>query len=72
MQPLRQGSNFQAVGCIKLKTASVVTFGLARPSNCFSNTGWKHGQIPVRLYVQVTVHRDNLRINNQQDASNLL
>jgi hypothetical protein len=23
------------------------------------------------LYVQVTVHRDNLRINNQQDASNI-
>jgi hypothetical protein len=23
------------------------------------------------LYVQVTVHRDNLRISNQQDASNI-
>jgi hypothetical protein len=23
------------------------------------------------LYVQVTVHRDNLRINNQQDASSV-
>jgi hypothetical protein len=23
------------------------------------------------LYVQVTVHRDNLRINNQQDASSI-
>jgi hypothetical protein len=25
----------------------------------------------VMLYVQVTVHRDNLRINNQQDASGI-
>jgi hypothetical protein len=25
----------------------------------------------VLLYVQVTVHRDNLRINNQQDASGI-
>ena len=24
------------------------------------------------LYVQVTMHRDNLRINNQQDASSIL
>ena len=23
------------------------------------------------LYVQVTVHRDNLRVNNQQDASSI-
>jgi hypothetical protein len=26
---------------------------------------------PDILYVQVTVHRDNLRINNQQDASSI-
>ena len=26
---------------------------------------------PVLFYVQVTVHRDNLRINNQQDASRI-
>jgi hypothetical protein len=26
---------------------------------------------PFLLYVQVTVHRDNCRINNQQDASSI-
>ena len=27
------------------------------------------GNVELELYVQVTVHRENLRINNQQDAS---
>ena len=37
----------------------------------------KHATLPIVsncktvLYVQVTVHRDNLRINNQQDASSI-
>ena len=39
-------------------------------------TAWRtsmqfHSRLIGPLYVQVTVHRDNLRINNQQDASGI-
>ena len=30
-----------------------------------------HRRMDICLYVQVTVHRDNLRVNNQQDASSI-
>jgi hypothetical protein len=59
---------------------SIQNFILSRNSTCFGHLLCLSSGVMIYcfclfgidvLYVQVTVHRDNLRVNNQQDASSI-